>query len=90
MVGLVLYYGFYATILWGTLSRVPLKDSRARFVVLIVVTLMVLDFGAVSYPSKLPSLLLLACAGWLDSARDERGRPEGPAAWSALTGGGPA
>ena len=87
LVGLVLYYGFYATIVWGTLSRVPLKDSRARFAVLIVVILMVLDFGAVSYPAKLPSLLLLACAGWLDSVRDGRGGPEGPASWSALTGG---
>jgi O-antigen ligase len=90
LVGLVLYYGFYATILWGTLSRVPIKDPRARFAVLFVVVLAVLDFGAVSYPMKLPSLLLIACAGWLDGARDGRGSSEEPISWSARPGGRPA
>ena len=66
VVGLVLYYGFYLVLLrraWALENR---NHDVARFVLVFVPLMFLVDLGAVSYYMKLPTLVALIAAGWLD------------------------
>lgn len=85
VIGVMLYYAFHLSILakaWRAENRVL---PEGRFAVLAVLLLMLLDVASVSYATKLPTLLLITCAGWLD------GRPAaGRRAVADARGGGDA
>ena len=66
IIGLILHYGFHASILTYALG----SSHRGRFVgcftLILVPTLLLLDIASVSYTSKLSTLLMIMCAGWLE------------------------
>lgn len=69
LVGLLLYYGFYAALFIGALSRRD-NEAETRVFFLVFVPLMaVMDLALVSYALKLPALLMIAGAGWLECRR---------------------
>jgi hypothetical protein len=43
-----------------------------RFIAIAVPTLLLLDIAVVSYATKLSTLLLIMCAGWLERTREDR------------------
>ncbi len=72
LVGFILYYGFHTAIAMKALG----SDGRlgvVRAVILILLPMIVvLDIAVVSYYMKLPALLMILCAGWLDRSASER------------------
>ncbi len=69
LVGIMLYYGFHLSIL-GAAARLRRTDDFVwRFIAIAVPTLLLLDIAVVSYTSKLPTLLLIMSAGWLERTR---------------------
>jgi O-antigen ligase len=69
LVGVVLYYGFHLSIL-GAAARLRRTDDFVwRFIAITVPILLLFDMAMVSYASKLPTLLLIMSAGWLERAR---------------------
>lgn len=73
VIGLVLFYGFHASIL-ARVFRDHHRDSFVgRFTIIIVLTTLLLDVASVSYTSKLTTLLMITCAGWLERSGAGRG-----------------
>jgi O-antigen ligase len=70
LIGLVLYYGFHAVLLRASLEGSVRRGLGARFAVMLVILMLALDAALVSYLMKLPTLLMIACVGWLEGARD--------------------
>ena len=71
-VGLILYYGLHAAVVMKALASNE-RASVVRAVILILLPMIVvLDLAVVSYYMKLPVLLAILCAGWLDRSADER------------------
>jgi len=72
LVGLILYYGFHTAIVMKALGSRE-RSSVVRAVILVLLPMIVvLDLAIVSYCMKLPVLLTILCAGWLDRSADER------------------
>lgn len=72
LVGFILYYGFLAAVVMKAFASDE-RSSVVRAVILILLPMMVLlDIAVVSYYMKLPVLLTILCAGWLDRSADER------------------
>ncbi|MFH1864648.1 MAG: O-antigen ligase family protein [Candidatus Eisenbacteria bacterium] len=69
IVGIVLYYGLHLSVLAGAARLRRTDDFVWRFIVIAVPTMLLLDIAAVSYTSKLPTLLLIMSAGWLERTR---------------------
>ncbi len=67
VVGLVLYYLLHAVVLYRGMSLRRSDSLGSRFIIIFVPTLLLLDAAAVSYLMKLPTLLLIMCAGWVDA-----------------------
>ena len=71
-VGFILYYGFHAAVVMRALASNE-RASVVRAVILILIPMIVvLDLAVVSYYMKLPVLLTILCAGWLDRSAGER------------------
>lgn len=66
LVGLILYYTLHAAVMYKALSLRSWATLGTRFVVILVPTLVLLDLAAVSYVMKLPTLLLILSAGWVE------------------------
>jgi starch synthase (maltosyl-transferring) len=71
LVGVVLYYGFHVSILRAAARLRRTDDFVWRFIVIAVPTLLLLDIAAVSYTSKLSTMLLIMSAGWLERTRTD-------------------
>ena len=71
VVGIVLYYGLHAALLWRASLRQNRGEVLGRFVLLFVPLMILLDLVTVSFYMKLPTLLLITCAGWV--CRETRG-----------------
>jgi len=69
VVGVMLYYVLHAVVLYRGIALRRGTLLGARFIMIFVPTLVVLDTAAVSYLMKLPTLLLIMCAGWVDARR---------------------
>jgi O-antigen ligase len=69
LIGIVLYYGFHVSILASAARRWRTDDFVWRFIAIAVPTLLLLDIAVVSYASKLSTMLLIMCAGWLERTR---------------------
>jgi len=67
VVGLVLYYLLHAVVLYRGVALRRQGGLGARFIIIFVPTLLLLDAASVSYLMKLPTLLLIMCAGWIDA-----------------------
>ena len=65
--GVALYYLLHAIVLYRGVSLRRHRVLAARFAMLFVPTLLVLDLAVVSYAMKLPTLLLIMSAGWIDA-----------------------
>jgi O-antigen ligase len=72
IIGIVLFYGFHVSILVSAGRRWRTDDFVWRFIAIAVPTLLLLDIAVVSYASKLSTLLLIMCAGWLERTREDR------------------
>jgi len=65
--GIALYYLLHAVVLYRGVSLRLHRVLAVRFAMLFVPTLLVLDLAVVSYAMKLPTLLLIMSAGWIDA-----------------------
>jgi O-antigen ligase len=66
LIGLVMFYGFYAALFFGAAKRVNRDQPVGRFLLLLIPMMVFLDLGHVSYYMKLPALLMITGAGWLE------------------------
>jgi len=66
VIGLVLFYGFHASILARVFRNHHRDSFVGRFTIIIVLTTLLLDVASVSYASKVPTLMMIMCAGWLE------------------------
>lgn len=75
VIGLVLYYLLHAAVMYRGVSLRRGGALGSRFIMIFVPTIVLLDAASVSYLMKLPTLLLIASAGWVDA---RLGRGEEP------------
>jgi O-antigen ligase len=68
IIGVVLYYGFYVALIRAALAPGRRRTLGGRYAFLVVSTLALLDIGLVSYTFKVPALLMIMCAGWLEGS----------------------
>ncbi|MFH1690024.1 MAG: O-antigen ligase family protein [Candidatus Eisenbacteria bacterium] len=71
LVGALLYYAFHIVLLRRAFARSVRRLLGARFAILLVVLMLALDVAIVSYRMKLPSLLMIACVGWMEGPRED-------------------
>lgn len=78
VIGLVLFYAFYAGLFVRALSTSNRSSEIGRFILFVVPLMMLLEIGAVTYMMKTVGFLLLAAAGWIDmkSSLESRGLPQ--------------
>jgi O-antigen ligase len=72
IIGIILYYGFHVSILMSAAKNRRTSNFVWRFIAIAVPTLLLLDIAVVSYATKLSTLLLIMCAGWLERTREDR------------------
>jgi O-antigen ligase len=72
IIGIILFYGLHVSVLFAAARRWRTSDFVWRFIAIAMPTLLVLDIAVVSYTSKLSTLLLIMCAGWLERTREDR------------------
>lgn len=70
LIGVLLYYGLHAQLIRKSLVRGVRRLPGARFTFFLIFLMICLDIALVSYRMKLPTLLMIACAGWLEGARE--------------------
>jgi hypothetical protein len=69
LVGVTLFYGFYARLFFEALRGSNRQSSVGRFLLIMIPMMMLLEIGAVTYVMKTVSFVLLAAAGWLELQR---------------------
>jgi O-antigen ligase len=82
VVGVILFYAFHLSLLVGTLLLRGQSSPEGRFIIILVPALMAIDMATVSYVGKLPTLLLISAAGWLESRATVSPQREGVTALS--------
>ena len=70
LIGVLLYYGLHAQLIRKSLGRAIRRLPNARFTLFLTFLMVCLDIAEVSYRMKLPTLLMIACAGWLEGDRE--------------------
>jgi len=68
IVGVLLYYAFHVSLLARAFAPGNRTRLVGRFAIMFILMMAVLDMASVSYAHKLSSLLMIACAGWLDGS----------------------
>jgi O-antigen ligase len=76
LIGLALFYGFYAALFISSSRSENRRTPAGRFFLLFIAVTALLEVGFVSFYMKLPALLLITCAGWVERDRcaDSAGR----------------
>jgi len=72
LIGVLLFYGFHVDLMRRALALGGNATLGGRFLLILVPTLLVLDVAFVSYLAKLPTLLLISAAGWIDGETERR------------------
>jgi O-antigen ligase len=70
LIGALLYYGLHAQLVRKSLGRAIRRLPSARFTFFLIFLMVFLDIAMVSYRMKLPTLLMIACAGWLEGVHE--------------------